>query len=112
MPSKALLRIALATLLFASLTQAQTLDQTLSGCNGAAPLRTIQASPSDYVSKVANLIAGDRLQLAAGTYGQYLNLYNLHGQPGKCIVIEGPASGPPAIFTNSNTRNIVSIWDS
>ena len=112
MPSRALLRLALATLVFASLTQAQTLDQTLSGCNGAAPLRTIQASPSDYVSKVANLIAGDRLQLAAGTYGQYLNLYNLHGQPGKCIVIEGPASGPPAIFTNSNTRNIVSIWDS
>jgi Bacterial pre-peptidase C-terminal domain len=112
MPSKALLRIALATLLFASVTQAQTLDQTLSGCNGAAPLRTIQASPSDYVAKVASLIPGDRLQLAAGTYGQYLNLYNLHGQPGQCIVIEGPASGSPALFTSSNTRNIVSIWDS
>jgi Bacterial pre-peptidase C-terminal domain len=118
MLSKALLRIAIATLLVvsatlvASVTQAQTLDQTLSGCNGAAPLRTIQAGPSDYVSKVANLIPGDRLLLAAGTYGQYLNLYNLHGQPGQCIVIEGPASGSPALFTGSNTRNIVSIWDS
>lgn len=112
MLSKALLRVAIATLLVASVTQAQTLDQTLSGCNGAAPLRTIQAGPSDYVSKVANLIPGDRLQLAAGTYGQYLNLYNLHGQPGQCIVIEGPASGSPALFTGSDTRNIVSLWDS
>ncbi|HEY0371797.1 MAG TPA: hypothetical protein VGD79_07330, partial [Thermoanaerobaculia bacterium] len=112
MLSKALLRIAIATLLFASVTQAQTLDQTLSGCNGAAPLRTIQAGPSDYVAKVANLIPGDRLQLAAGTYGQYLNLYNLHGQAGQCITIEGPASGSPALFTGSDTRNIVSIWDS
>jgi hypothetical protein len=118
MLSRALLRIAIATLLvvsatlFASVTQAQTLDQTLSGCNGAAPLRTIQAGPSDYVSKVANLIPGDRLQLAAGTYGQYLNLYNLHGQAGQCIVIEGPASGSPALFTGSDTRNIVSLWDS
>lgn len=31
-------------------THAQTLDQTLSGCNGAAPLRTIQANPSNYKS--------------------------------------------------------------
>ena len=117
MLSKALLRIAIATLLFvsatlvASVTQAQTLDQTLSGCNGAAPLRTIQAGPSDYVSKVANLIPGDRLQLAAGTYGQFLNVYSLHGQPSQCIVIEGPASGSPALFTGSDTRNIVSLWD-
>ena len=118
MLSKALLRIVVVTLLAVSatlvapVTQAQTLDQTLSGCNGAAPLRTIQATPSDYVSKVANLIPGDRLQLAAGTYGQYLNVYNLHGQPSQCIVIEGPASGSPALFTGSDTRNIVSLWDS
>ncbi len=35
---KALLRIVVAALLLAaSAAQAQTLDQTLSGCNGAAP---------------------------------------------------------------------------
>ncbi|HYC87922.1 MAG TPA: PPC domain-containing protein, partial [Thermoanaerobaculia bacterium] len=109
---KALLQIAVATLLVASVTQAQTLDQTLSGCNGAAPLRTIQAGPSDYLGKVADLIPGDRLLLAAGTYGQFLTLSNKHGQPGQCIVIEGPASGSPALFTGSETRNIVSIVDS
>jgi hypothetical protein len=110
MLSKALLFVVSAALV-SSVTQAQTLDQTLSGCNGAAPLRTIQASPSDYVSKVANLIAGDRLQLAADTYSQYLNVYNLHGQAGQCITIEGPAGGS-AVFTGSDTRNIVSLWDS
>jgi hypothetical protein len=39
-------------------TQAQTLDQTLSGCNGAAPLRTIQADPSNYRSKIAGADPG------------------------------------------------------
>jgi len=45
---KALLRTAIATtlLVVAFASQAQTLDQTLSGCNGAAPLRTINATPS------------------------------------------------------------------
>jgi hypothetical protein len=38
MVRNALLRTAIATLLVASATQAQTLDQTLSGCTGAAPL--------------------------------------------------------------------------
>src|SRR5688572_25699400 len=111
MLSKALLRIAIATLLVASVTQAQTLDQTLSGSNGAAPLRTIHATPSDYVSKDAKLVPGDRLQLAVGTYSQYHNLYNKHGQPGQCIVIEGPASGSPALFPGSDSRNIVCLWN-
>jgi len=108
MLSKALLRIAIVTLLVASATQAQTLDQTLSGCNGAAPLRTIQADHFDYRTKVTSLIPGDRLLLAADTYGQFLDLANLHGEPGKCIVIEGPAGGS-ALFTGSDTRNIVSL---
>jgi hypothetical protein len=113
MLSKALLRIAIVTtFLLASVTQAQTLDQTLSGCNGAAPLRTIQASPSDYYSKLAGLIPGDRLLLAAGTYTQGLPIQNKHGQPGQCIVIEGPASGSPALFTGSDSWNVVSLKDS
>jgi hypothetical protein len=112
MLGKALLRTAIATLLVASATQAQTLDQTLSGCNGAAPLRTIQATPSTYKSLIAGLLPGDRLQLAAGTYTQGLNLWNKNGQPGKCIVIEGPASGSPALFTGSDSWNLVSLKDS
>jgi hypothetical protein len=98
--------------LAASAVQAQTLDQTLSGCNGAAPLRTIQANPSTYKSLLSTLIPGDRLQLAAGTYTQGLNLWNKNGQPGKCIVIEGPASGSPALFTGSDLWNVVSFKDS
>jgi hypothetical protein len=112
MLSKALLRIAIVTLFVASVTQAQTLDQTLSGCNGAAPLRTIQATPSDYLSKLASLIPGDRLLLAAGTYTQGLPIHDMHGQPGQCIVIEGPASGSPALFTGSDSWNVVSLADS
>src|SRR5688500_18834393 len=111
---KALLRmaVAIATLLVASVTYAQTLADTLSGCNGAVPLRTIQATPSDYRSKIAALIPGDRLLLAAGTYTQGLPIHNKHGEPGKCIVFEGPASGSPALFTGSNSWNIVSLKDS
>jgi hypothetical protein len=109
---KALLRTAIATLLVASATQAQTLDQTLSGCNGVAPTRTTQANPSTYKSLIPGLLPGDRLQLAAGTYTQGLNLWNKNGQPGKCIVIEGPASGSPALFAGSDSWNLVSLKDS
>jgi hypothetical protein len=113
MLSKALLRIAIVTLfVWASVTEAQTLDQTLSGCNGAAPLRTISASPSDYRTKLAALIPGDRLLLAAGTYTQGLPIHSLNGQPGQCIVIEGPASGSPALFTGSDSWNVISLGDS
>ncbi|HJQ40622.1 MAG TPA: pre-peptidase C-terminal domain-containing protein [Thermoanaerobaculia bacterium] len=109
---KAVTLLAVSAALIASAIQAQTLDQTLSGCNGAAPLRTIQASPSDYLSKLASLIAGDRLLLAAGTYTQGLSIHNKNGQPGQCIVIEGPASGSPALFTGSDSWNVVSLADS
>jgi len=103
---------ATALLLLAAATQAQTLDQTLSGCNGVAPLRTIQANPSTYKSLISTLIPGDRLQLAAGTYTQGLNLGGKNGQPGKCIVVEGPASGSPALFTGSDSWNVVSFKNS
>ncbi|HYI10143.1 MAG TPA: PPC domain-containing protein [Thermoanaerobaculia bacterium] len=110
---KALLRTTIAALLLvASATQAQTLAGTLSGCNGAAPLRTINATPSNYRSLIAGLIPGDRLLLAAGTYTQGLPIHNKHGQPGQCIVFEGPASGSPALFTGSDSWNVISLKDS
>jgi hypothetical protein len=89
----------------------QGLGETLSGCNGAASLRTFNATPSNYRSMIAGLIPGDRLLLAAGTYTQGLPLWNKHGEPGKCIVIEGPASGSPALFTGSDSWNVVSLKD-
>ncbi len=59
-----------------------SLAATISGCNGAAPLRTIQANPSNYRSLIAGLLPGDRLLLAAGTYTGGLNLWDKNGEPG------------------------------
>jgi hypothetical protein len=109
---KALLRTAIAVLFVTTAVHAQTLDQTLSGCNGAAPLRTVNATPSTYRSLINGLIPGDRLLLAAGTYTQGLPLWGKHGQAGKCIVIEGPATGSPALFTGSDSWNLISLKDS
>jgi hypothetical protein len=86
--------------------------QSISGCGALVPIKTIQATPSDYLSKLSQLVAGDRLQLAAGTYTQGLSIHGKSGGPDKCIIVEGPASGSPAVFTNSNVRNIVSLKDS
>ncbi|HEX9981912.1 MAG TPA: hypothetical protein VGF69_01490 [Thermoanaerobaculia bacterium] len=109
---KALLPTAIAALLLvASATQAQTLADTLSGCNGAAPLRTVQATPSTYRSLIAGLMPGDRLLFAAGTYTQGLPIHGKNGQPGQCIVFEGPASGSPALFTGGSW-NVISLKDS
>lgn len=105
---RALLTVVTA-LLLAPAIQAQTLDQTVGGCNGAAPLRTIQANPSTYKNLLTTLQPGDRLLLAPGTYTQQLRLSNKNGQPGKCIVIEGPATGSPALFNGSNTFNTISL---
>lgn len=106
---RALLRAFVTALLLTPALQAQTLDQTLGGCNGAASLRTIQATPSTYKSLLTTLQPGDRLLLAPGTYTQQLRISNKNGQPGKCIVIEGPATGTPALFTGSSTFNTISL---
>lgn len=99
----------LAALLFTSGLRAQTLDQTIGGCGGVAPLRTIQANPSTYKSLLTTLQPGDRLLLAPGTYTQQIRLNGLNGQPNRCIVIEGPATGSPAHFTGSDTFNTISL---
>jgi hypothetical protein len=109
MVKKCVLGTALATLLMTSAANAQSLAQTLGGCGGVAPARTIQAAPSNYRSLVTGLRPGDRLLLAAGTYTQGLRPHNLNGQPNNCIVIEGPASGSPAVFLGSDLFNTVSL---
>lgn len=83
-----------------STTQSLTLAQTLSGCNGAAPLRTIQATPSNYRSLIAGLIPGDRLLLAAGTYTQGLPL---HGKTEVGRSENGGTSADQLTFTNGNS---------
>ncbi|HVR99552.1 MAG TPA: hypothetical protein VMW27_23210 [Thermoanaerobaculia bacterium] len=74
-----------------------------------APARTIQATPANYRMLVPGLRPGDRLRLAAGSYTQGLRLHGLNGQPDNCIVIEGPASGSPAVFLGSDAFNTVSL---
>lgn len=110
MQKKIALRVAvLSALLFAPALRAQTLDQTIGGCGGVAPTRTIQANPSTYRSLLAGLQPGDRLLLAPGTYTQQIRLDGLNGQPNRCIVIEGPATGTPAHFTGSDIYNTISL---
>jgi len=110
MQKKIALRVAtLAALLLAPGLKAQTLDQTIGGCGGVAPTRTIQANPSNYKSLLAGLLPGDRLLLAPGTYTQQLVLSGKNGQPNRCIVIEGPATGSPALFTGSDIYNTISL---
>lgn len=105
----ALCVVALSLLLFTPGLRAQTLDQTIGGCGGVAPTRTIQANPSNYRTLLTGLQPGDRLLLAAGTYTQQIRLNGLNGQPNRCIVIEGPATGSPALFTGSDTSNTISL---
>jgi hypothetical protein len=109
MMKKLVRRLSFAALLVASASQAQTLDQVIGGCGGVAPTRTIQATPSNYRTLLTSLVPGDRLLLAAGTYTQGLRPHGLNGQASKCIVIEGPASGTPALFLGSDLFNTISL---
>jgi hypothetical protein len=88
------------------------LHQLVGGCGGMPPERNVLANPANYRTLLTTLGPGDRLLLAAGTYTQGLPFLGHHGQPGRCIVVEGPADGPPARFTGSNAFNTVSLRDS
>jgi len=55
---------------------------------------------------------GDTLQLEAGTYAEGLPISDMNGSEGSCFVVEGPASGDPAVLMGSDSRNTVSIRDS
>jgi hypothetical protein len=83
----------------------------MGGCGGLAPTRTVQANPSTYKSLIAGLLPGDRMLLAPGTYTQGLRLHGTNGKPNQCIVIEGPATGTPALFVGSSLWNTVSFRD-
>jgi hypothetical protein len=65
---------------------------------GHALAADIQASPSDYRSKVSALQPGDTLRLAAGVYGDLLSVSGRHGRADAWITITGPEAGAPAVF--------------
>jgi hypothetical protein len=82
------------------------------GCAGTVPEDIIAANPSNYLPLVAGLGPGDLLQLAPGAYTGGLPVVDLTGEPDRCIRIEGPAAGPPAVFLGRDCCNTVSIVDS
>jgi hypothetical protein len=80
----------------------------------------IQADPSNYLSKLAALKAGETLQLAAGNYGvdsagndtgnpPGLPIFGLNGSAAAPIVITGPASGPMPVFFGRSTHNTIRL---
>lgn len=70
-----------------------------------------KATPSNYVSRMTRLKAGDTLSLAAGTYPG-LKITGLRGSSAGWIVIAGPPSGAPAVIVGSACCNTVEIVNS
>jgi hypothetical protein len=103
--------VVLAVILAAPVS-AQTLADTVSGCLGNPPERTIAGTPGNYLSLLAGLGPGDRLLLAAGTYPGGLPISGTNGAPGRCITIEGPETGARAVFPGRDCCNTVAINDS
>jgi len=82
------------------------------GCAGTVPERIIDVGPlDDYRSILPTLQPGDLLRFAPGTYDLGLPLSGTAGEPDRCIVIEGPASGARARFTARSCCNTVSLSD-
>lgn len=73
--------------------------------------RTIEGTPATYRDLVTRLEPGDTLRLAPGEYREGLRLHRLAGTAQAPIVIRGPASGQPALFTARPGANTVSILD-
>ncbi len=82
---------------------------SVGGCAGTVPERILDADPSTYLALLPTLGPGDLLRLAAGTYPSGLPIDGLTGEPDRCILIEGPAEGAPAVFTGRDCCNTVSL---
>jgi hypothetical protein len=74
---------------------------------------TINADPTDYQTKADGLVAGDTLVLAAGSYPDGLDLFDLAGTSALPITITGPASGTATFLGDTGvTRNTIEIRNS
>lgn len=81
-------------------------------CAGTVPQRIFDIGPADdYRALLPTLVAGDLVRFAGGTYTLGLPLSGLTGAPNACIVLEGPAEGPPARFPARACCNTVSLVD-
>jgi hypothetical protein len=84
------------------------------GCGlgaGFAHATDFHAGPQDYREYLPRLVAGDRLLLRAGDYSRGLPLQGLNGEPGRPIIIAGPATEPRARFIARSGANTVSLVD-
>lgn len=82
------------------------------GCAGTVPERVLPATPDDYLAVLAGAGPGDLVRLAAGIYADGLPLAGVNGEPDRCIVIEGPATGSPALFEGLDCCNVISLANS
>lgn len=80
----------------------------------------IQANPSDYLTKLSQLRAGDTLLLAAGNYGvdaqgndtgsvPGLPIFGLNGTALAPITITGPATGARPVLMGRDTHNTIRL---
>src|SRR5690606_37695581 len=69
----------------------------------------LQAGPTDYLSKLAELKPGDALLLSPGEYQGGLPLHGLHGKPKAPITIASADTSKPAIFVGHPGRNTISL---
>ena len=85
-----------------------------------APANVINADPSNYLARIAQLRPGDTLLLAAGNYGidaqgndtasvPGLPLFNVNGTVAAPITISGPASGPMPVLMGRSTHNTIRL---
>jgi hypothetical protein len=106
---------AVATVAVASVSSSPvgaTTAASIGGCSPSTVTRTLAGTPANYLSLVSSLQAGDRLVLAAGSYTGGLRLSGKNGVAGRCMQIEGPSSGSPAVFLARAGANTASILDS
>ncbi|MDP2787097.1 MAG: hypothetical protein Q8O79_03355 [Pseudomonadota bacterium] len=80
-------------------------------CAGSTHAADFHAGPQDYREFLPRLVAGDRLLLRPGEYQRGLPLQGLNGEPGRPVVIEGPASGQRARFIARAGANTISLTD-
>ena len=73
--------------------------------------RVLSADPTSYQKLVPTLQSGDTLLLAPGRYTR-LTIAGLNGEPGRCIMVSGPAAGPRAVIAGQDGHNTVDIVDS
>jgi len=97
-------------------------DSSIRSATASVTLSTsgnvINATPADYLAKLAALQPGDTLLLAAGNYGVDANgqdtadppglpIFHLNGTASQPITITGPDTGPRAVMLGRSTHNTI-----